>query len=93
MIFGWQHASDEVNYFNLGCEGATAVDDIATFVIAALGLRDVRVKHTGGERGWRGDVPQVRLDCSKMKSLGWEARFSSDRAVERACRELAQEIQ
>ena len=75
MIFGWQHSQDEVNYFNLGCEGATAVDDIARFVISALGLHDVRVTHTGGERGWKGDVPQVRLDCSKMKSLGWEARF------------------
>ena len=93
MIFGWQHSSDEVNYFNLGCEGATCVDDIAGYVISALGLRDVKVTHTGGERGWRGDVPQVRLDCSKMKSLGWEARLTSNRAVERACRELAQEIQ
>jgi UDP-glucose 4-epimerase len=92
MIFGWQHSTDEVNYFNLGCEGATAVDDIARYVIAALGLRDVRVTHTGGDRGWKGDVPQVRLDVSKMKSIGWEAHLSSDRAVERACRELAEEI-
>jgi hypothetical protein len=33
------------------------------------------------------------LDVSKMKSLGWEAHLSSNRAVERACRELAEEIQ
>ena len=92
MIHGWQHARDEVNYFNLGCEGATPTDDIARYVIAALGLHDVDVVHTGGARGWPGDVPQVRLDVTKMKRLGWRAKMTSNEAVERACRELAAEL-
>ena len=92
MIHGWQHARDDVNYFNLGCEGATPTDDIARYVIAALGLHDVDVVHTGGARGWPGDVPQVRLDVTKMKRLGWRAKMTSNEAVERACRELAAEL-
>ena len=92
MIHGWQHARDEVNYFNLGCEGATPTDDIARYVIAALGLHDVDVVHTGGARGWPGDVPQVRLDVTKMERLGWRAKMTSNEAVERACRELAAEL-
>lgn len=92
MVHGWQHARDDVNYFNLGCEGATPADDIAHYVIAALGLEDVEIVHTGGERGWPGDVPQVRLDCTKMERLGWRATLTSNEAVERACRELAREL-
>ena len=92
MVYGRQHSRDDVNYFNLGCEGATSADDIAGYVIAALGLDDVDVAHTGGARGWPGDVPQVRLDCSKMERLGWRATLTSNQAVERACRELVQEL-
>ena len=92
MVHGWQHAHDDVNCFNLGCDGATAADDIARYVIAALGLEDVEIVHTGGERGWPGDVPQVRLDCAKMERIGWRAKLTSNQAVERACRELAREL-
>ena len=92
MVYGWTHAREQVNYFNLGCEGATSADDIAAYVIAALGLRDVEIVHSGGSRGWPGDVPQVRLDCSKMERLGWRARLTSSQAVERACHELAAEL-
>ena len=92
IVYGWTHAREQVNYFNLGCEGATSADDIAAYVIAALGLRDVEIVHTGGSRGWPGDVPQVRLDCSRMERLGWRARLTSNQAVERACHELAAEL-
>ena len=92
IVYGWTHAREQVNHFNLGCAGATSADDIAAYVIAALGLRDVEMVHTGGSRGWPGDVPQVRLDCSKMERLGWRARLTSNQAVERACHELAAEL-
>ena len=92
MVFGWRHATDIVNYFNLGCDGATSADDIACFVIEAMNLSSVDVVHTGGERGWPGDVPQVRLDCAKMAALGWSAKLTSNEAVRRACRELVQEL-
>ncbi|HSQ30528.1 MAG TPA: NAD-dependent epimerase/dehydratase family protein [Gemmatimonadaceae bacterium] len=92
MVFGWRHAADTVNYFNLGCDGATSADDIACFVIEAMNLQSVDVVHTGGERGWPGDVPQVRLDCARMAALGWRAKLTSNEAVRRASRELVQEI-
>lgn len=81
MLFGWQEAAERLNYFNLACEGATAVRDIARFVVEAMGLANVRIEYTGGARGWPGDVPQVRLDPSKLGRLGWRATFTSDEAV------------
>jgi UDP-glucose 4-epimerase len=92
MIYGWQHAKDPLNCFNLGCDGATTACEIAKFVIDALGLTDVKLEYTGGARGWPGDVPQVRLDCTKMERLGWKAKLSSTEAVKQAAQELAEEL-
>ena len=92
MIFGWQHAHEALNYFNLGCEGATSARAVAEMVIEAVGLKGVEIQYTGGTRGWPGDVPQVRLDCAKMEKLGWKARLGSTQAVRQATQELAEEL-
>jgi hypothetical protein len=39
-------------------------------------------------RGWKGDVPDFWLDCSKLKSIGWKSKYSCSKdAVMRACEE------
>ena len=92
MLYTWRNArSGPLNVFNLGCDGATAADRIAGFLLEAMGLQGVRLLHSGGERGWPGDVPQVRLDCGRLAKLGWKATSTSDEAVRRAVYELVDE--
>ena len=92
MLYIWRNARREtLNYFNLGCQGATNTDRIAELLLETMGLKNVEIVHTGGERGWPGDVPQVRLDCSKLEKFGWKAKLSSDEAVRLATRELVME--
>ena len=43
---------------------------------------------TGGDRGWTGDVPRMRLSVEKLAGLGFEPEDSSDEAVRRATRDL-----
>lgn len=93
ILFGWHHAEEAVNYFNLGCEGNTNVTRIAHLLLETMQLEGVRLEYTGGARGWVGDVPQVQLDCRKLQKLGWKASMSSDGAVQRACGELVRELQ
>jgi UDP-glucose 4-epimerase len=85
MEFGVAHAGDLVNYFNLAVEDQTSVTEIAEWTIAAMGIaRDViRIEYTGGSRGWRGDVAQVKLDTKKMTALGWRPKLSSAEAVKK----------
>lgn len=92
MLFGWRNSRDPLNYFNLGCEGATEAANIARWTADLMGLPDAKLNYTGAPRGWRGDVPQVRLDCRKLKALGWEARLTSDAAVRLAISELVKEL-
>jgi UDP-glucose 4-epimerase len=88
MLFALENCHERVNVLNLGCDSATDVTAIATIVVKAMGLSGVNFNYTGGSRGWRGDVPQVRFDVTKMDRLGWRPKFSSDEAVERAIKDI-----
>ena len=88
LLFGLRRANDRVNVFNLGGNTATDVTAIAGMLVREMGRRAVRFKYTGGDRGWPGDVPQVRFDSSKMAKLGWRPKYTSDEAVRRAIRDI-----
>jgi UDP-glucose 4-epimerase len=93
MLYLWRQVRDnELVCCNLGCAGATTTDDIARYLLDAMELRGVSLRHTGGSRGWPGDVPQVRLDCAKLADLGWSAKYSSDKAVQLAVQQVFQEL-
>jgi len=75
----------------------TSVTAIANMVVEAIGLSGVKFSYTGGNRGWRGDIPQVRFDITKMKKLGWKqchcersvaTKYSSDEAAYMAVSDL-----
>jgi UDP-glucose 4-epimerase len=92
ILFGLENSDEKVNFFNLGCESTTRVSSIAKMVVEEMGLEKVRLRYTGGDRGWPGDVPQVRFDIQKIGNLGWEPKLSSDQAVLKAIKELVREI-
>lgn len=92
IIYGTKKANDQLNYFNLTCQGATNVKKIAEAVIREMGFKKVKIKYTGGKRGWRGDVPQVRLDSKKINKLGWKTKLTSDQAVKTGVRDLVKSL-
>lgn len=87
MLFGLEHSHDQVNVLNLGSAYSTNVTTIASRVVEIMGLSDVKLNYTGGDRGWKGDVPQVRLDMTKMNTLGWRPKNNSDEAVSQGIRD------
>jgi len=82
-----EHADDDFNVYNLGTRTTTSVTTIADIISDEMGL-DPDYEYTGGDRGWVGDVPRMRLSIEKLSALGWEPAGSSDDAVRRATREL-----
>jgi UDP-glucose 4-epimerase len=86
MITGHLQSSKKVNIFNLGMDRQTIVDEVADIVIEEMGLKDVKRKYTGGERGWIGDNPIVELSLNKIKELGWKVEVSSEEAIRRTAR-------
>ena len=74
------HIGEDV--YNISVVGnGTTVTRIAEIVVEELGLNNVTFRYTGGDRGWKGDVPRFSYDISKVLSTGWQPRHSSDEAV------------
>lgn len=92
ILYGFQHSDGQANVFNLGNRDTTSVTTIGRMLIKSMGLANVRLKYTGGNRGWPGDVPQVRLDTTRMEKLGWKPKYTSDEAVRLAIKELLGKI-
>jgi UDP-glucose 4-epimerase len=86
-----EHADGAMNTYNLGTRTTTSVTRIADIVADVMGL-DPDYEYTGGDRGWAGDVPRMRLSVEKVSGLGWDASESSDDAVRRAAEELHGEL-
>ena len=70
-----------VKIYNIGVETATSVTRIADIVCEELGYKNVKYKYTGGNVGWKGDVPKFQYDLSKIHNVGWTAEHTSDEAV------------
>jgi UDP-glucose 4-epimerase len=56
-----------------------------------MGL-DPEYEYTGGDRGWTGDVPRMRLSIEKVSALGWDPSTPSDGAVREAAEQLCAEL-
>jgi UDP-glucose 4-epimerase len=68
--------------FNISVESkGTTVTRIAEIVVDVLDLENVEFKYTGGDRGWKGDVPRFSYDITKVLSTGWTPNYTSDEAV------------
>jgi UDP-glucose 4-epimerase len=92
MLHGLDHAHERLGIFNIAPPDATSVRRIAELCIRASPYPEARTRYTGGERGWRGDVPHSRLDPAKLAALGWTVKRTSDEAVRAAVAALAVEV-
>jgi UDP-glucose 4-epimerase len=69
--------------YNIGTDDAITVIDIARLLFQkfSTGPQKIRFNDTHEGRGWNGDVREFLLDCSKIKKLGWSAKYNSIQAV------------
>lgn len=89
MLVGCSRADDRMNVLSLGTDDDILISRIAEIVLEETGSSDVPIVYTGGDVGWPGDVPVMKLDCSAIRSLGWAPGHSSEGAVRDAVRSLA----
>jgi len=92
MLLAIEKANDVVNLFNVTSTTFIDVTMIARIVCEEMGLKDVEFVYTGDDRGWRGDVPKVRMDIKKITKLGWHPKLASDQAIRQSVRSLVGEI-
>jgi UDP-glucose 4-epimerase len=81
LLFLFAQGWKGFDVFNVATEDYVTVREIADLVVSRLGLGKVDYSFTGGDRGWKGDVPVVRFDTRKLRSKGWANRRTSREAL------------
>lgn len=79
---------DGYSYYNVATLDHITVTEIANIVVEVMGLKNVKYNYSGGDRGWKGDVPVVRLDSTKIRKFGWHNIYSTKQAIELSVRAI-----
>jgi UDP-glucose 4-epimerase len=80
--------------YNVDTGDYLTVSEIAKIAIKCMQLDDpVDLQYTGGDRGWKGDVPIVRLSTDKIRALGWNCQRTSAQAIEASITALKNQAQ
>lgn len=76
--------------FNVATGDYITVREIADIAVECLALApgSVAYEFTGGDRGWHGDVPVIRLNTDRIKALGWRCQKPSAQALSDSIREM-----
>ncbi|MCK5233179.1 MAG: NAD-dependent epimerase/dehydratase family protein [Candidatus Aenigmarchaeota archaeon] len=86
IIVGFEKSSKKINIFNVGSKTQTNVKKIAEIVADEANLAPHHV-FTGGIEGWKGDVPVMMLDITKLTALGWKPKRTSNEAIKKTVTE------
>ena len=95
VIAGVLHANSVVksgfDVFNISTDDQITVNEIASTAASVLGieLNAIKLNYSGGDRGWKADVPVVRLSAAKLKELGWTPRLTSQEAIHASLKSMA----
>lgn len=83
-VFGVATSTTDVfRVYNVATGDYITVTEIARLAVDVLGLdpESVQLAYTGGDRGWKGDVPIVRLNTDRIRSTGWRCRHQTAEAL------------
>jgi UDP-glucose 4-epimerase len=83
VLMAHENLDKPYQVFNVATGDYITVTEIAELAAEVLGIPKggVRFEYTGGDRGWKGDVPVVRLNTDRIQSLGWKCARNSRQAL------------
>lgn len=84
QVLNKQKSTYEV--FNIATDELITVNKIAKLMFKILKVNP-KVIYTGGNVGWKGDVPFIKLSNTKIKKIGWKNIYTTKRAVEKTIKE------
>jgi UDP-glucose 4-epimerase len=76
-------ATEAFAVFNVATGDYVTVTEIAELAVDVVGLPagGTQFLYSGGDRGWKGDVPVVRLDTDRIRALGWKNQHTARQAL------------
>ena len=94
MLLAETKVNTPFEVFNVGTDDYITVSEIAHLAIEVSGQVDsTEVVYSGGSRGWKGDVPIMRLDTNKVRAIGWSNSLTTSQAMKSSLEAMAKLIQ
>jgi UDP-glucose 4-epimerase len=86
VLLAHERSTRPFQAFNVATGDYITVNEIAELARECVGLPpgSVQYEYTGGDRGWKGDVPVVRLSIERIRALGWRPTRTSAQALREA---------
>jgi UDP-glucose 4-epimerase len=78
--------------FNVSSTDQLSINEIAQMIFHIMEIKNIKCSYTGGNRGWKADVPKYSLDTTKIRKLGWKNKFNSREAVMKTIESMLLEI-
>jgi len=86
------HEGPDFQVFNVATGDYITVKEIADLAVEVVAPSSPPVyEFTGGDRGWKGDVPIVRLNTDRIQSIGWRCQKSTREALKASLRSLCED--
>ena len=78
-----QLATEAFSVFNVATGDYVTVTEIAELAVDVVGLPagSTQFEYSGGDRGWKGDVPVVRVNTDRIRALGWKNERTGPQAL------------
>lgn len=93
VLHAWRHCPKDFDAYNVATGDYITVTEIAGLAVDCLGLKaPPRFDYAGGDRGWKGDVPIVRLNTDRIRALGWACRLGTKAAMREAMLSLVPDL-
>jgi UDP-glucose 4-epimerase len=88
-------SEDPFRIFNVATGDYVTVREIAELALEVLGLSGgpTEVRYGTESRGWKGDVPVVRIDNSRIRSLGWSPSTGSAGALRASMQAMLSDLE
>jgi UDP-glucose 4-epimerase len=93
VLMAAQQRSTGYDVFNVATGDYVTVKEIAELAVEIVGTGpSTTLFYSGGDRGWKGDVPVVRLDTRRIRRLGWTNQRSSVEALRASLTAMLDEV-
>lgn len=81
ILYVYENSKESENIYNVTTADQASVKEIAELVIERF-AKGARIRYTGTEQGWPGDIANTFLSNKKISELGWKPKHNSLDAIE-----------